>query len=105
MFYASAVGLRPTKKKKKIVPKNEENWYDYDRSIFSIFYSGEIHLARVHDNVVQAPRTTFVIHFQTSAMYSDSKEGTETAADLYLSRECTKEPIFALPNNGSMGKF
>ena len=36
-------------------------------------------------------------HFQLSATRSASKEGTETAAALPHSRECTKEPISALP--------
>ena len=44
-------------------------------------------------------------HFQLSATRSASKEGTETAVALSHSRECTKEPISALPNNGSMEKF
>ena len=39
-------------------------------------------------------------HFQLSATRSDSKEGTETAVALPYSRECTKEPISALPNYG-----
>ena len=44
-------------------------------------------------------------HFQFSATRSASKEGTETAAALPHSRECTKEPISALPNYGSKEKF
>ena len=44
-------------------------------------------------------------HFQRSATRSTSNEGTETAVALPHPRECTKDPISALPNNGSMGKF
>ena len=44
-------------------------------------------------------------HFQLSATGSASKEGTETAVALPHSRECTKEPISALPNYGSKEKF
>ena len=44
-------------------------------------------------------------HFQFSATRSASKEGTETAAALPHSRECTKEPISALSNYGSKEKF
>ena len=44
-------------------------------------------------------------HFQLSATRSASKEGTETAVASPHSRECTKEPISALPNFGSKGKF
>ena len=44
-------------------------------------------------------------HFQLAATRSASKEGTETAVGLSHSRECTKEPISALPNDGSKEKF
>ena len=44
-------------------------------------------------------------HFQLSATRSASQEGTETAFDLPHSRECTKEPIPALPNYSSKEKF
>ena len=44
-------------------------------------------------------------HFQLSATRSGSKEGTETAVALLHSRECTKEPMCALPNYGSREKF
>ena len=43
-------------------------------------------------------------HFQPSATRSGWKV-TETAVALPHSRECTKEPIYALPNYGSKGKF
>ena len=43
-------------------------------------------------------------HFQLSATRSASREGTEGAVTLPHSRECTKEPISALPNYGSKGK-
>ena len=43
-------------------------------------------------------------HFQLSATRTASKEGTETAVTLPHSRECTKEPIPALPNYGSKEK-
>ena len=44
-------------------------------------------------------------HLQLSATRSASKEDTETAVALPHSRECTKEPISALPNYGSREKF
>ena len=44
-------------------------------------------------------------HFQLLATRSASKEGTESAVALPRSRECTKEPISALPKYGSKGKF
>ena len=44
-------------------------------------------------------------HFQLSATRSASKEGTETAVAMPHSRECTKEPIPALPNYGRKEKF
>ena len=44
-------------------------------------------------------------HFQLSATRSASKESTETAIALPHSRECTKEPISALPKYGSKEKF
>ena len=43
-------------------------------------------------------------HFLLSATRSASKEGAETAVALPHSRECTKDPISALPNYGSKGK-
>ena len=45
-----------------------------------------------------------VTHFQISATRSGWKI-SETAVALPHSRECTKEPISALPNNGPMEKF
>ena len=44
-------------------------------------------------------------HFQLSATTSALTEGTETAVALPQSRECTKEPISALPNYASKEKF
>ena len=44
-------------------------------------------------------------HFQLSATRSALKEGAEIAATLLHSRECTKEPISALPNFGSKENF
>ena len=44
-------------------------------------------------------------HFQISATRSGWKEVTETAVDLPHSRECTKEPISALPNYGLKEMF
>ena len=44
-------------------------------------------------------------HFQLSVTRSASKEGTETTAALPRSRECTKEPISAVPSYGSKGNF
>ena len=44
-------------------------------------------------------------HFKLSATRSASKEGTENAVALPHSRECTEEPISALPNDGSKEKF
>ena len=44
-------------------------------------------------------------HFPVSATRSRWKEVTETAVDSPQSRECTKEPISALPNYASKEKF
>ena len=44
-------------------------------------------------------------HLQLSATRSALKDGKETAVALPHSRECTKEPISALPNYGSKEKF
>ena len=44
-------------------------------------------------------------HFQISATRSEWKEVTENAVALPHSRECTKEPISALPNYGLKEKF
>ena len=69
------------------------------------FYSSKTNLAPEQENQIKTPATIFFTHFQISATMSDWKQGTETAAALPPSRECTKEPISALPNIGSMKSF
>ena len=44
-------------------------------------------------------------HFQISATRSGWKDISETVVALTYSRECTKETMSALPNNGSTQKF
>ena len=104
-FYTAAAELRATKMPaKKCLKKTKETWhlvsYEYELLLFLQQLQNILGYSARNQNFKRLePR------FQSSATRSASKEGTETAAALPHSRECTKEPISALPNNGSMEKF
>ena len=104
-FYTAAAELRATKMPaKKCLKKTKETWhlvsYEYELLLFLQQLQNILGYSARNQNFKRLePR------FQSSATRSASKEGTETAAALPHSRECTKEPISASPNNAQLEKF
>ena len=104
-FYTAAAELRATKMPaKKCLKKTKETWhlvsYEYELLLFLQQLQNILGYSARNQNFKRLePR------FQSSATRSASKEGTETAAALPHSRECTKEPVSALSKNGSMESF
>ena len=105
MFYASAMPDLPKYRLEKNDTKTNPKETGTSTVRAYLTTAAKIYLAPVQEDQIQTPGTIFFPHFQTSATRPDWKQGTETAAELPPSRECTKKPISALPNIGSMETF
>ena len=107
MFYVSAAD-QPEYHLKKIVTiffAEETGTGECDPSI--CFYSSQKNLGSSTRKSNSNAWNHIFTHLQTSATRSEWKllQGTETTAALEPPRECTKAPISAFPNIGSMEKF